>query len=120
MGLGGALGKGDQWMSWVSLSDAVYALHTLIMRDELQGAFNVTAPAPCSNQEFTKTLGSVLKRPTLIPVPSFAIKAALGEMGQDLLLKGVAAPPTKLTEAGFSFSHTTLRAALQHELGLRA
>ena len=120
MGVGGALGKGEQWMSWVSLSDAVYALHAFIMRDELSGAFNVTAPHPCSNKDFTKTLGSVLKRPTVIPVPSFAIKAALGEMGQDLLLKGVAAPPTKLTEAGFSFSHSTLKAALQHELGFKS
>lgn len=120
MGVGGALGKGEQWMSWVSLSDAVYALHEMLMRDDLRGAFNVTAPSPCSNKDFTKTLGSVLKRPTLIPVPSFAIKAALGEMGEDLLLKGVSAPPTRLEAAGFKFSHPQLRAALEHELGLQA
>lgn len=118
MGLGGALGRGEQWMSWVSLSDAVYALYAMMMRDDLKGPFNVAGPYPTSNHEFTKTLGSVLRRPTVFAVPSFAIKAALGEMGQDLLLKGVAAPPTNLTKVGFRFSHCTLRAALNHELGL--
>ncbi len=119
MGVGGALGNGKQWMSWVSLSDAVYAVHNLLMRKDLEGAFNVTAPNPVSNQEFTKTLGNVLKRPTILPVPGFAIKAALGEMGQDLLLKGVAAPPTHLEKVGFRFTHPTLQGALRHELGLK-
>ena len=119
MGVGGALGDGKQWMSWVSLSDAVYAVYHLLMRNDLKGAFNITAPNPVSNQEFTKTLGSVLKRPTILPVPGFAIKAALGEMGQDLLLKGVAAPPTHLQQVGFKFTHPQLQEALRHELGLK-
>ncbi len=118
MGVGGALGSGDQWMSWVSLSDAVYALHEMLIRPELRGPFNISSPNPVRNLEFTKTLGNVLGRPTLIPVPKFAIKAALGEMGNDLLLKGVSAIPTKLQDAQFAFTHSDLSSALRHELGL--
>ena len=105
-------------MSWVSLSDAVYAVYHLLMRSDLKGAFNITAPNPVSNQEFTKTLGSVLKRPTILPVPGFAIKAALSEMGQDLLLKGVAAPPPTFSKSALNL-HPHLQEHFATSLGLR-
>ena len=88
MGVGGALGNGKQWMSWVSLSDAVYAVYHLLMRSDLKGAFNITAPNPVSNQEFTKTLGSVLKRPTILPVPALQSKQRSVKWGKTCYSKG--------------------------------
>ena len=86
LGLGGPVGNGRQYMSWVAHDDVIGALHFLLMRDDLAGAVNLVAPQPLSNKEFSKVLGKVLGRPSVLPLPGFAVKAALGEMGQELLL----------------------------------
>ncbi|MBI5863344.1 MAG: TIGR01777 family protein [Planctomycetes bacterium] len=115
-GLGGRLGSGRQYMSWVSLEDAVgAALHAL--RDEqFAGPINVTGPSPVTNREFTAALGRALRRPTLLPVPAAAIRLALGEMGQTLLLEGCRAVPRVLLKRGYRFAHPTLEAAIQWAL----
>jgi hypothetical protein len=108
LGLGGRLGNGRQWMSWVSLEDAVAAIRFAIAEPQLSGAFNTTAPHPVTNAEFTYTLGRILHRPTLFRVPSLALRAALGEMAQDTLLASTRAVPERLAAAGFLFSDERL------------
>jgi uncharacterized protein len=108
LGLGGRLGNGRQWMSWVSLQDAVAAIRFAIAEPQLSGAFNTTAPHPVTNAEFTYTLGRILHRPTLFRVPSLALRAALGEMAQDTLLASTRAVPERLAAAGFLFSDERL------------
>jgi len=108
LGLGGRLGNGRQWMSWVSLEDAVAAIRFAIAEPQLSGAFNTTAPHPVTNAEFTYTLGRILHRPTLFRVPSLALRAVLGEMAQDALLASTRAVPERLATAGFLFSDERL------------
>lgn len=116
-GLGGVVGGGRQWMSWVALEDVIGAFHHVLMTDTVEGPVNVVAPNPATNREFTKTLGRVLGRPTLVPAPAFAIRAILGEMGQSLLLDGARVRPGVLVDSGFAFSFPSLEAGLRHELG---
>jgi uncharacterized protein (TIGR01777 family) len=104
LGLGGRLGSGRQWMSWVSLGDAVAAIRFAITEPQLSGAFNTTSPYPVTNAEFTYALGRILHRPTLFRVPSLVLRAALGEMAQDALLASTRAVPERLAAAGFLFS----------------
>lgn len=111
-GLGGPLGDGEQWMSWVHRHDLVRMILYLIDRDTLQGPFNGTAPRPVRNSEFTCTLGRVLNRPVRMRVPEFALRAALGEMSR-LLLTGQRVIPVRLLEAGFEFDFERLDAALR-------
>ena len=108
LGLGGRLGNGHQWMSWVSLEDAVATIEFAIAQPELSGAFNTTAPHPVTNAEFTRTLGLILHRPTLLRVPSLVLRAALGEMAHEALLASARAIPERLLAAGFLFSHERL------------
>lgn len=108
LGLGGRLGSGRQWMSWVSLEDVVAALRFSIAEPQLSGAFNTTAPYPVTNAEFTHTLGRVLHRPAFFRVPSLVLRAALGEMAQDALLASTRVMPERLRAAGFLFSHERL------------
>ena len=108
LGLGGRLGNGRQWMSWVSLEDAVAAIRFAIAEPQLSGAFNTTAPHPVTNAEFTYTLGRILHRPTFFQVPSLVLRAAFGEMVQDTLLASTRAVPERLAAAGFLFSHERL------------
>jgi hypothetical protein len=108
LGLGGRLGNGHQWMSWVSLEDAVAAVEFAIAQPQLSGAFNTTAPHPVTNAEFTHTLGLILHRPTLLRIPSLVLRAALGEMAQEALLASARAIPERLLAAGFLFSHERL------------
>jgi hypothetical protein len=108
LGLGGRLGNGRQWMSWVSLGDAVAAIRFAIAESQLSGAFNTTAPHPVTNAEFTYTLGRILHRPTFFRVPSLVLRAALGEMAQDALLASTRAVPERLAAAGFLFSDERL------------
>ena len=117
LGLGGPLGSGRQWMSWISLDDEIGALHFLLMNRACHGAFNLTAPTPVENAEFGHTLGNVLHRPASIPVPAFALKALFGEMAQATILGGQRAMPRRLEEAGFQFQHPTLAEALRFESG---
>lgn len=113
-GVGGKLGSGRQWMSWISLEDEVAAIVHLLADDSLSGAFNFTAPNPVTNLDMTKAIGAALHRPTLIPAPAFALKAALGpEMAQELLLVSQRALPTRLLDSGFTFAHPEIVDALK-------
>jgi uncharacterized protein (TIGR01777 family) len=116
-GLGARLGSGRQMMSWVDLDDVVGALHHAIADATFAGPFNVTAPAPASNADFTRSLARVLGRPAFLPAPGFAIAAALGEMGRSLLLDGARVLPRRLERAGFRFLHPALEPALAEMLG---
>lgn len=112
-GAGGKLGSGRQWMSWISLEDEVAAILHLLGNDDLAGPFNLTAPNPVTNADMTKAIGAALHRPTLLPAPAFALKAALGpEMAQELLLVSQRALPTRLLDSGFTFAHPEVTGAL--------
>ncbi|MDX1590271.1 MAG: TIGR01777 family oxidoreductase [Oleiphilaceae bacterium] len=112
MGLGGRIGHGHQYMPWIHRDDMVAGLLFLLDNGNTQGPYNLTAPHPVTNAGFTRTLGSVLHRPTLMPVPALALKAAMGEMSS-LLLGGQKALPARLLEAGFEFRYPTLEPALK-------
>lgn len=114
-GVGGKLGDGRQYMPWISLTDEVAAICFLLER-AIAGPVNLTAPTPVTNAEFTKTLGSVLHRPTVLPLPGFAARLALGEFAGEVLT-GQRAVPNALLEAGFRFTHPVLQSALRAELG---
>lgn len=113
-GLGGRLGDGRQWMPWIQVGDVARALRTLLdaPAGSLAPAYNLTAPKPVTNAEFTKALGRALRRPTAFPVPGFALRLLFGEMADALLLSGQRAVPRRLLEAGFEFRHSDLDRAL--------
>jgi uncharacterized protein (TIGR01777 family) len=117
MGAGGKIGTGNQWMSWISLEDLVGVFHSLLHAENLSGPVNATAPWPVTNNSFTKTLGRLLGRPTLFPLPAIMVKTIFGEMGEALLLEGQKVKPSKLTQAGFEFLYPDLESALRWELG---
>lgn len=112
LGLGGRLGSGRQWMSWVSLDDAISAILFALDSSELAGPVNVTAPNPVTNAEFTKALARHLHQPAILPAPSFALRIALGEMADEALLASARVEPRALLTAGFRFVHPTLPEAL--------
>jgi uncharacterized protein len=118
LGAGGPIGNGRQWMSWVDIDDAVRAIEWAVERDAAKGVYNVTSPEPVRNGDFARTLGRVLKRPALLPAPAFALRLALGEMADEVLLGGQRVVPARLHSEGFSFSRpaveTSLRNALIH------
>lgn len=116
LGLGGRVGSGRQWWSWVSLPDAVAAYRHAVESD-LAGVANVVSPGVVRNAEFVRSLGRALGRPTVLPLPSFVVKAAFGQMGEEMLLGGQRVEPRALLERGFAFAHPTLDAALAHEIG---
>jgi uncharacterized protein (TIGR01777 family) len=113
LGLGGRLGSGTQWMSWISLRDAVRALFFLIGRDDLSGPFNLTAPQPVTNRDFTRALASAVHRPAVFPAPAFALRLAFGRMADDALLASQKVVPHRLQDAGFTFQDQEIRTALQ-------
>ncbi|MEZ5525904.1 MAG: TIGR01777 family oxidoreductase [Pseudomonadales bacterium] len=115
LGLGGPLGNGRQWMSWVHRSDLVRLFEWLLTHDQAQGVYNGTAPNPVTNREFTRTLAKVLHRPACLPMPAFAAKALFGEMSR-LLLTGQRVYPKRVTDAGFEFNYPQLQAALESVL----
>ena len=117
LGVGGVIGSGAQRMPWISIDDAVGAVHHVLVRDDLAGPVNVVAPETATNREFTKTLGRVLGRPTIFPMPAFAARIAFGEMAGPLLLTGQRVLPKRLAESGFRWRHGTLESALRHVLG---
>jgi uncharacterized protein (TIGR01777 family) len=117
MGVGGVVGSGQQYMSWITLDDAVGAIHHALVRDDIAGPVNGTAPNPITNREFTKTLGKVLSRPTIIPMPAFAARLAFGEMADALLLAGARVIPAKLESTNYEFRFPQLEGALRHLLG---
>ena len=116
-GAGGVVGSGRQPISWIGLDDAVGALYFLMGSDQAEGPINVVAPRPATNREFTRALAAVLRRPALAPVPALAIRALFGEMGDQLILKGQAVVPERLTGLGFRWLEPTLDSALRWELG---
>lgn len=112
LGLGGRLGDGHQWMSWISLPDVVHVVDFCIAQTRVQGPVNVVAN-PVTNQEFTQVLAHHLRRPAVVPAPAFALRLALGEMADSALLSSTRAIPEKLLQCGFAFQHPTLPTALQ-------
>lgn len=112
LGLGGPLGNGGQYMSWISLKDLIRAIGHLIESPALAGAFNLTAPTPCTNLEFTKALGRALHRPALIPAPAFILRLLLRDFADEVLLGSTRAIPKRLMDSGFSFEHGDLDSAL--------
>lgn len=116
MGVGGKVGSGTQWMSWIDVEDMVGAIHHILKSDLLRGPVNMVAPKPVTNEEFTKTLGSVLSRPTILPMPAFAVKLLFGEMGETVLLGSQRVEPSQLISSGYPFRFRTLRASLENIL----
>ena len=113
LGVGGKFGNGKQWQSWISLDDEIGAIEHLLST-KVSGAVNLTAPNPVTNAEFTKVLASVLKRPAVVPVPTFAPKILLGgELADALLFTGQRVIPAALNASGYMFKHTTLESALR-------
>ncbi len=116
LGVGGVLGSGQQWMSWIAIADLIGVIH-FVLEHEVNGVINTTSPNPVTNYEFTKIFGKVLNRPTILPVPEFAIKLLFGEMGENLLLKGCRLKPKRLQEMGYEFKFPNLEDAFRQTLG---
>ncbi len=114
LGIGGVVGSGKQWMSWISLDDVVGVINFALENENIRGAINNVSPNPVTNEEFTKTLGEVLYRPTILPLPEFAVNLVFGEMGEALLLDSTRVEPKRLREAGFEFKFSGLKPALEH------
>jgi uncharacterized protein len=117
LGLGGPFGGGRQWMSWISIDDVVGVILYALSTESLAGAVNATAPNPVSNREFARTLGRVLRRPTILPLPAAAIRLGLGEMGSVALLQSQRVVPARLLQSGYRFRHPQLEGALRAVLG---
>lgn len=116
LGVGGPLGDGSQYMSWIDLGDVVDIVRYAIRQENLEGVVNAVSPVPVTNKEFTKTLGRVLMRPTLLPAPRFALKLVVGEMAEALLLSSTRVMPQALLENGFRFRFPDLDTSLRHLL----
>jgi uncharacterized protein (TIGR01777 family) len=116
LGLGGRIGSGVQWMSWISVADAVQAILFAIDTAAIAGPLNITAPEPVTNADFTRALAAAVHRPAFVPAPAFALRIALGEMADEALLSSQRAVPAKLTNAGFRFAHPTVSEALRAAL----
>jgi hypothetical protein len=116
MGVGGKLGSGQQYMSWVAIDDVIGAIQHVLALESLHGPFNVVSPHPVTNYEFTKTLGRVLGRPTVFPMPAFVARLAFGEMADALLLSSTRVTPARLLDSGYQFRCPDIEAALRHVL----
>jgi uncharacterized protein (TIGR01777 family) len=117
MGMGGKVGSGKQYISWVAIDDAVKAIRLALADERFRGPLNVVSPNPVMNEEFTKTLGHVLSRPTALHMPAFAVRLAFGEMADEMLLTSQRVMPKKLKDAGYEFEHPELEGALRKHLG---
>jgi uncharacterized protein len=117
VGAGGPVGTGRQYMSWIAIDDAVGAIEHLLRAEPMRGPVNLVAPEAVTNAEFTKTLGRVLRRPTVLPVPAFALRLLLGEVADEMLLASTRVRPSRLLDSGYRFRHPRLEAALRHLLG---
>ena len=117
LGMGGKIGNGAQFMSWITLDDAVGAVHHVLTTESLVGPVNAVAPTPVTNAEFTRILARVLRRPALAPMPAFAARLAFGEVADALLLASARVVPTRLEGSGYRFRHPELDGALRHLLG---
>jgi uncharacterized protein len=119
LGVGGRVGSGRQYMSWITLDDLVGVIRRALADESLRGPVNAVAPNAVTNEEFTKALGRVLGRPTFLHVPAFAARLAFGEMADALLLSSARVEPARLKEAGYEFSQTEIEGALRHVLKKR-
>jgi uncharacterized protein (TIGR01777 family) len=117
LGLGGHIGDGRQWMSWIALDDAIGTINHAIATKSLSGPVNVVAPQPVQNLDFTKTLGRVLWRPTVFPVPAYVARLAFGDMANDMLLSSTRVQPVKLLQSGYRFLYADLEPLLRVLLG---
>jgi uncharacterized protein (TIGR01777 family) len=117
LGLGGRVGSGRQYMSWITLEDLVSVIRRAVEDETLRGPVNAVAPRPVTNEAFTKALGHVLGRPTVFAVPAFAARLAFGEVADALLLSGARVEPARLNEAGFEFKSPEIEGALRSVLG---
>ena len=115
-GLGGKIGNGKQFWSWITLDDALSAIEFLLTHPVISGPVNIVSPNPVRNEEFTRALSAELRRPAFFGVPRMAVKLAMGEMGKEALLSSIRVKPARLEQAGFSFKYPELRQALQKEL----
>jgi uncharacterized protein (TIGR01777 family) len=113
LGLGGKMGSGRQWLSWIAVQDVIGAMQWILHHDCCSGPFNVVAPNPVTNEEFATTLASVLSRPAFFSLPGFAVRWAFGEMGKEILLGSQRAEPRKLAASGYVFQQPQLRPALE-------
>lgn len=116
LGLGGIIGDGTQYLSWIALDDVVGAIRHALETDSVSGPVNVVSPEPVTNRDYTHTLGKVLARPTVLPLPAFAARLALGEAADALLLASTRVEPARLTQTGYTFRYPTLEGALRHLL----
>lgn len=116
LGLGGPVGGGHQYVSWVAIDDVVGAIAFALSRDDLSGPVNVTAPGAVTQAEYARTLGRVLRRPAMLPAPGFAVRAILGEFANEVL-EGQRVVPQRLLDGGYVFRHPELEPALRHVLG---
>ena len=116
LGLGGPIGSGKQWMSWIHIDDMLEIIFHCINNPEIQGAVNATAPNPVTNRDFSATLAAVLKRPDFLSMPAIMVKILFGEMGEELLLQGQRVVPAKMLAAGFEFKYAHLKTALKQTL----
>ncbi|GAB4256584.1 MAG: TIGR01777 family oxidoreductase [Methylomicrobium sp.] len=119
LGLGGKLGDGRQWMSWIHRQDWINIVLAMMNDESMRGSYNATAPNPATNAEFVSALADLLKRPALLPAPSWALKLALGEMSE-LVLGSQRVIPARLLEQGFQFEYDELSAALSEALGIHS
>lgn len=117
LGLGGPMGSGQQYMSWISIDDILDMFLWMLTNTNIEGVVNLTNPNPVTNRDFSSTLGRVLRRPALIPAPSFALKLILGEMAQGLILDGAKVLPKKAMTEGFLWRYNNLHECMSHELG---
>ena len=116
LGLGGNIGSGNQYMSWICIDDVIGVINHCISHEKMSGPVNTTAPCPVTNRDFTKTLGAILGRPTIFPLPSLVARAVFGEMANDLLLGSNRVMPNRLSESGYEFQFPSLEPALSHLL----
>ncbi|MBS1852194.1 MAG: TIGR01777 family oxidoreductase [Acidobacteria bacterium] len=116
LGVGGNVGNGRQWWSWIDMADQVGAILHILQTESLRGAVNLVAPNSVTNAEFTRTLAGVLHRPAIFPVPAFVVRLVFGEMGKELLLASQRVEPAKLLGSGYRFRYSGLRASLQAAL----
>lgn len=114
LGLGGVIGPGTQYLSWITAEDVAAILQFFLDDPSISGPVNVVSPNPVTNREFTKALGRALRRPTILPMPAFAARLLLGEVADELLLSSARVAPDKLLSAGYKFKHPDLDAALEH------
>jgi len=117
LGAGGPVGSGVQWVSWIAIDDLVGAILHALATESLAGPVNAVAPEPVTNRELARTLGRVLRRPALLPLPAVAARLLFGQMADELLLASARVEPARLRATGFTFRHARLEDALRHELG---